>query len=1463
MLRKSFIAGILIAILAQSSNATNYYVRKSGNDSNDGLTPATAWKTVTKAANYALLPGDTVFIGRGIYNEQLIPSRSGAAGAPIVYYGDYRGEKTQDPPGRVAIGGCCDGSAQFIPQSGTINGFVFTLENIYDNGDGTSTIQIRVQNNQPYGLSYVAFSLPSKVTALTPEDGEIYTSPNNIRYSVENPTKNPFYCIKFETIDEGVKNGASDVFRYTLTTDQVDDLTQITMEAKASWITGTLTLPVVFKPVTCNSYSIVCQVSSKSNLTFWGITFQCASDKAVYLYNTSNIVIEDCDTRSATYYGIYATGSSTTGFLTIKADSIYGGASAGIAVSSTSTSLILSIENNYLTDCGKGILVQSTPVVNINNNVINSSSNHALYVYQTKGVIESISYNQISNVNGGSGMYLYRSSINLIDNNQITNTSWHGIYIYANSTSYSIGSITNNQINSVYNSCDGMYINRINCDRIANNLVYSTHSDGIYYNASSTYTLGAVDSNMIYDCTVSGVYVSGAMPFKSISGNTIYNVQNGLNLVGSNYFNVEAFNCNRIFSFSQRGIYCYYLQNTILENNLVYNCTSPGGNLATFGIRIYNNTEKTVNVKNNTVYQAGYYGIYGRYVNGDWRNNIVVGSTYGYYGVLSHIAPTYNCAFNNGQNYYGMTPGVGSKTDNPLFVDPDGSDNVLGGDNWLDDDFHLKSTGGSYHFGQWLFDDEDSPCVDAGNPTDDYSLEPEDNGDRINMGCYGNTPEASKKRRDCPVTAVYRNFPSNKWVMLGIPVEPWEGTPHGEPMAIFGDDLGTNTPGDWYLIHWVTSDSVEEYYEYNDGTIYQPPTPYPGIGYFLWQNKYPQVDIDVVGCPVDHCQLEVAQAPYVDWQSRYGTALGFNQFANPYEYRIDWSDCEIWKYPNRNWNDNEKEVYSLSTAASNGWISQYAYIWNHDLEQYEVVAPIAQIHSDTITVWQGFYFIQIDSVSNLKLNIPRSAIHMLSKPSVVARELAQLGAKYRYRSGSVSPEWKWFLKLGAVIPDLKLHDTENGIGVSDFAKDGFDGWDAFDLRGMNSQGNFVQLEFVHNSGPTFAYDLHADFDQSSTWKFRLNTTKASLKKQGSIVWPHIRLVPENIQFSLLDSDSATVLVPDLRAASSYNYQIKDSSHVFFIRATKVSDNKAPAFNFVFNHNPLLPNDLTFYIVPSEPLQSISATINDAPVNLTEVDSPPYIYYGKSYLEGSGSLRLTVHGNDAAGNAGQGNAAIQYQLARSNALSKLSDMTKGVALTIPIGALRENTMICLTRCAMDLNLLENATAFSEPIYIGPEGLNFQQPITLELRTLPADTPAMLYKFTDGTWLRIGPAAPEMKIASTGLYQLFIEGNLTAETPIVPLRYALEDCYPNPFNNTTVISYALQQFSKVHLVIYDLLGREIRELVNGYQPSGYHQSVWDGRNNRGELVASGIYYLEMKVGDGKDLVYKQVKKITMIK
>ncbi len=73
------------------------------------------------------------------------------------------------------------------------------------------------------------------------------------------------------------------------------------------------------------------------------------------------------------------------------------------------------------------------------------------------------------------------------------------------------------------------------------------------------------------------------------------------------------------------------------------------------------------------------------------------------------------------------------------------------------------------------------------------------------------------------------------------------------------------------------------------------------------------------------------------------------------------------------------------------------------------------------------------------------------------------------------------------------------------------------------------------------------------------------------------------------------------------------------------------------------------------------------------------------------------------------------------------------------------------------------------------------------------------------------------------------------------------YPNPFNPATTISYQLPVSTEVELTIYNLLGQQTRTLVSSKQPAGAYQLEWDGRDNAGSEVASGIYVYRLKTDD----------------
>jgi len=80
--------------------------------------------------------------------------------------------------------------------------------------------------------------------------------------------------------------------------------------------------------------------------------------------------------------------------------------------------------------------------------------------------------------------------------------------------------------------------------------------------------------------------------------------------------------------------------------------------------------------------------------------------------------------------------------------------------------------------------------------------------------------------------------------------------------------------------------------------------------------------------------------------------------------------------------------------------------------------------------------------------------------------------------------------------------------------------------------------------------------------------------------------------------------------------------------------------------------------------------------------------------------------------------------------------------------------------------------------------------------------------------------------------------------IPTEIFLHDAYPNPFNPTTVISYNLPQAGFVNLKVYDLMGREIRNLTSGFENAGMNSAMWDAKDNQGNIVSSGVYIYRLE-------------------
>ena len=93
--------------------------------------------------------------------------------------------------------------------------------------------------------------------------------------------------------------------------------------------------------------------------------------------------------------------------------------------------------------------------------------------------------------------------------------------------------------------------------------------------------------------------------------------------------------------------------------------------------------------------------------------------------------------------------------------------------------------------------------------------------------------------------------------------------------------------------------------------------------------------------------------------------------------------------------------------------------------------------------------------------------------------------------------------------------------------------------------------------------------------------------------------------------------------------------------------------------------------------------------------------------------------------------------------------------------------------------------------------------------------------------------------------------------LPSDFELEQNYPNPFNPSTNIAFSIKHAQRISLKIYDQAGRRVKNLLDLNMNAGKHELSWNGKNDTGDFVASGIYFYVLR---GKEI--SQTKKMTLV-
>jgi len=303
-----------------------------------------------------------------------------------------------------------------------------------------------------------------------------------------------------------------------------------------------------------------------------------------------------------------------------------------------------------------------------------------------------------------------------------------------------------------------------------------------------------------------------------------------------------------------------------------------------------------------------------------------------------------------------------------------------------------------------------------------------------------------------------------------------------------------------------------------------------------------------------------------------------------------------------------------------------------------------------------------------------------------------------------------------------------------------------------------------------------------------------------------------------------------------------------LRVTKVIEGdrdyyfKGEELTFVLTVSNLGPNDARNVVIIDhlpDGLELISAT-------RAQDEGPNPLIWRESLIAAGGSVCYSVHMRTTSVLGGMDNCVNVSSLTRD------PDMTNNVAC-VQVHILVPVELTSFTATSADGRVILNWTTQSEADNMGFHVLRAEseQGSYVQINKKLIDgagnsSTVHYYRYIDEDDLQAD------KTYYYKLADLDYEGRLNLHGPVgltvsLPSKHVLEQNYPNPFNPETRISFAIKQAGEVQLTVFNVKGEVVRSLVQGRLEAGSHEVIWDGRDNQGNALPTGMYIYTLRINN----------------